>query len=373
MPFGALNTFDYLTPFLLFKISFLVMMLANLRHLISAFFGVKRENVPLLLYFVIYSFVSFFNVRISNPDEFQDISVYFGFFDLFMFLNLLSYLVIQQNIKSNICFPNIYLKAFVFSGLVLSLCFFADSFVEFDQFGRMTLFGDNSNAIGSHLAISIVITGHFLKKSRLFIFKFLLGVVIIVSFLGILKTGSRSALLSSFAVFINFINFEQGFVKRSMRIVLLGLIFFLLIKLISTQEVMFDRMIDFIDDGDVSGRDLFVLSLLPYAIDHWIMGVGISGYYNVTIQHFGGFFSPHNSLLEVFIYTGVVGLFFFSRWMFSVVKRCFIIKKELSLDLFVSLSVIMLIVLFNSQFFLFKPIWVVTAIILSVDRNSINA
>ena len=114
LPFGALNILNNVAPYLIYKVSFVLMIFVNFRHLYGAFSFSNRNNVPIVLYFIIYTIVSMINVKFTNPDEFQEISVYFGFFDLFFFLNLLSYLVIQQNIKSNIYLPNLFLKAFTY-------------------------------------------------------------------------------------------------------------------------------------------------------------------------------------------------------------------------------------------------------------------
>jgi O-antigen ligase len=368
LPFGALNFFDFLTPYLLYKVSFVLMIFVNSRHLFGLFSYSNCKNVPIVLYYIIYTFVSLLNIKFANPEDLQDISVYFGFFDLFLFLNLISYLVIQQNIKSNIYFPTLFLKAFIYSGFLLSVCFYVDIFVEMDRFGRVTLFGDNSNSIGTFLAVSFIISFHYLVKNRLSFFTFFLLIAIFVIFLGILKTGSRASLVSCLVVVIYLINFKGGLVRNLLRFFLLGVLIGLFIILISTQEIIGARMLDFINNGDVSGRDVIFLSVLPFIIDHWFLGIGISGYYNLTYQFFDGFFSPHNSLLEALIYTGFFGFIFFSKWILSVFKRSFFLKSEFNFNLFISLSVPVLIVLINSQFFLSKPIWVIIAIILGVNQ-----
>jgi O-antigen ligase len=373
LPFGALQFFNFVTPYLLYKISFVVMIFVNLRHLFGLFSYSNRKNKPIVLYFIIYTLVSLLNVKFTNPEDFQEISVYFGFFDLFLFLNLISYLVIQQNIKSNIYFPSLFLKAFIYSGFLLSICFYVDLFVEMDRFGRLTLFGDNSNSIGTFLAVSFIISFHYLVKGRLSFFTFFLLIAIFVIFLGILKTGSRASLISSLAVVIYFINFKGGFIRSLLRFLLLSVLIVLFIILISTQEIIGARMLNFINDGDVSGRDVIFLSVLPFIMEHWFLGIGISGYYNLTYQYFEGFFSPHNSLLEALIYTGFLGFIFFSKWILSVFKRSFFLKSEFNFNLFISLSVPVLIVLINSQFFLSKPIWVIIAIILGVNQINVTS
>jgi O-antigen ligase len=242
-----------------------------------------------------------------------------------------------------------------------------------DRFGRLTLFGDNSNSIGTFLAVSFIISFHYLVKGRLSFFTFFLLIAIFVIFLGILKTGSRASLISSLAVVIYFINFKGGFIRSLLRFLLLSVLIVLFIILISTQEIIGARMLNFINDGDVSGRDVIFLSVLPFIMEHWFLGIGISGYYNLTYQYFEGFFSPHNSLLEALIYTGFLGFIFFSKWILSVFKRSFFLKSEFNFNLFISLSVPVLIVLINSQFFLSKPIWVIIAIILGVNQINVTS
>jgi hypothetical protein len=363
LPFGAFNVIDGLTPYILFKVSFVLMFITNIRHLFGALRFLKRENIFIVGYFILYILNNWINVQNANPDVFQDISIYFGFFDLFFFLNLLSYLIIQQFIKINKESANLFIKAIMYSGFLVSLFFQFGLFVEIDSFGRLTLFNDNSNNVGMHLAISFILSMYYLVNSRQNLFlSLILLVLTLIVFIGILKTGSRAALMSTISVIIFFINLKGGIIQKLSRFLIFIFIILILIKLISTQELIVNRMNDFFEDGDVSGRDVLFLSVLPYTFDHWLLGIGISGYYSLTSQYFAEFFSPHNSFFEVFIYTGLIGFVIFWIWIYIILKYSLILKIRYSSNLYISLAVPVLVVLLNSQFFFAKVIWVILAI-----------
>jgi O-antigen ligase len=77
------------------------------------------------------------------------------------------------------------------------------------------------------------------------------------------------------------------------------------------------RMETTTDDNNLSGRDSIWSALLPYVNKHPLFGVGQTGYVEISLEALSETktmesgaiygFSPHNVLLEVLLYTGIVG------------------------------------------------------------------
>ena len=81
--------------------------------------------------------------------------------------------------------------------------------------------------------------------------------------------------------------------------------------------LMYERLMETVEDGSSSGRTDIWKALLPNLMKHPILGVGQTGYAAVANQELSAVagsiyeygYSPHNVLIEVFAYTGLVGLF----------------------------------------------------------------
>jgi O-antigen ligase len=108
------------------------------------------------------------------------------------------------------------------------------------------------------------------------------------------------------------------FILSGGTIVLLSIFIYLINN--SDNFLIISRLLSAKDDN-FSGRQDLWQALIPHFFDHPILGVGETGYLNIgrfTLSHtktsgnitYG--FSPHNVILEVALYTGLIGL---TLWM----------------------------------------------------------
>lgn len=115
---------------------------------------------------------------------------------------------------------------------------------------------------------------------------------------------------------------------------------------------------DVIKSGDTSNRDLIWDALLVYFTDNFLFGIGRTGFVSIV-----GEMSPHNVLLEIFIYTGFVGVIIFCFFYFFIIRKAFQrIKFENNALPFILLIPISFL-FFSGQIFDKKIVWVILSYI----------
>src|SRR5690606_36113958 len=84
-------------------------------------------------------------------------------------------------------------------------------------------------------------------------------------------------------------------------------------------NVLGTRLSRTIQEGNLAGREEIWYSILPLLKENWIFGVGRTGYIEYITELFGRIKSPHNVIIEVLAYSGVIGLLLF----LGVLKKSF--------------------------------------------------
>jgi O-antigen ligase len=163
----------------------------------------------------------------------------------------------------------------------------------------------------------------FTKKNRL-----ILLCLTPIILLAILKTGSRTSVLvlllsGLFWYFASILNSQN-----KLKIMLAGLagILVLVIPLVlfvsqlNIAETLVARAAETGQSGDFSENGRFVIwsGFLSLIADEPIFGYGLSGYDQVTNSFFGVIYSPHNVLLEILIYGGLIGLLLYLSFLIKI-------------------------------------------------------
>ena len=94
-------------------------------------------------------------------------------------------------------------------------------------------------------------------------------------------------------------------------------------KVFLAKEKIMDRLQSSVGEGDIGGRQEIWLKVIPIIENNPLFGVGKTGYSQYALGVFNKFFSPHNVLLEILIYTGIIGLSIFSYFLFRLVKQSY--------------------------------------------------
>lgn len=271
---------------------------------------IKPVIVPIWIFFGWLTIISFLNIN----------SVSSSFFDFSIFQNIiLMWILINHERKT----PNILtrgLLSFAFGSIALSILYNFGIGVVYDFGGRVSLFGDNENIIGMRMSISIIIllitivqNPLHLKKIR---FIFIAALPLMLKLMA--ESGSRVAFISFVVMFLMgtlLIKTKKSWYKIG--VLILGVVvFFIIIQYILQSEVLLTRLIKSFEEGDLAGRDVIWQNIIPLIKANPILGVGQTGYAAYTQQVFYGPRSPHNVIIEVMSYTGLVGLMIYLLFVF---------------------------------------------------------
>lgn len=232
-----------------------------------------------------------------------------------------------------------------FGGILMSIFFALGIGYEIDE-GRLIMFGENSNVLGVYMGLSsIVCLNSFILKDDLHIGKirFLFSVAFVFMVNLLLATGSRTAFLifaMSIIIIVCFNPIKSKFGKFLFIIVGIIAVVYAFNSLLTRDSVLIQRLATTMEDGNVSGRDSIIESLIPYLWDSPIFGYGQTGYVNIAKQALGRVsviggivygYSPHNVIIELLFYTGIIGLFLWLLFWWNIGKESWILfyKKRL--------------------------------------------
>lgn len=193
---------------------------------------------------------------------------------------------------------------------------------------RATMLEANQNELGIYMAIgTIIMLNEFIRHDqlrwKLFRYMFIIPIFLLVSLL--LATASRTAFLIlalSLIVLVVLYPAKNRYAKGI--VVIIGLMGIVALGgyLITNSDdyLVVSRLLE-VEDDNMSGRGDIWQALFPHIAEHPIFGVGQTGYASIgkyTLAHtkeIGGItygFSPHNVIIEVALYTGIIGL---SIWL----------------------------------------------------------
>lgn len=217
-------------------------------------------------------------------------------------------------------------------GFSLGCCLVAIIFWEINGVGpideRITFLEENANGLGIYMAIgSIIILNDFmiLDKLKLGLLRFIFIIPVILLVSALFATASRTAFLIlslSLIVLVVLYPTKNRYAKGI--VIIIGLVGIVALGgyLITNSDdyLVVSRLLE-VEDDNMSGRGDIWLTLIPHISEHPILGVGQTGYASIgkyILNHtkeIGGItygFSPHNVIIEVALYTGILGL---SIWL----------------------------------------------------------
>jgi O-antigen ligase len=245
------------------------------------------------------------------------------FFDFSMFQNIfLLWFLINHERKDPLVLEKGML-CFALGSIALAVLFFADIGIQYSA-GRVSIFGDNSNAIGLRVCISIPILVLTIVQNKLNFGKlrylFLIPLPLMLKLL--FETASRVSLLSFILIFAvgvllyktkNFLGKITSFIFGAAACSYCWLLFL-------ESDTLIRRLSESYE-GDLAGRERIWPLLIPLIENNPLFGVGRTGYAEYCYRVIGWFVSPHNVILEVLCYTGIVGLSLYLTFLYRVSKK----------------------------------------------------
>mgnify|MGYP001306208754 CR=1 FL=1 len=278
---------------------------------------------PIVVFTIYLSLVSLVNINSFSSK----------IFDLQLILNLCIFFIVINHVKKDNKVIEKAFCAFFYSAFIGSLMLILGIGTEISDEGlrpgRIMFYGSGPNELGIKLASALAIGSVFIFQSKFgysIIHKLILLLCLPIIFYAILQTGSRTAITVPFlALFLWF--FARILASRYkiiaiisglsiLTVVAIPLVFFAM-----QSEVIVDRFLNTgaADFGSQNGRFFLWLGFFSLIQENLIFGNGLSGFEKISQDFFGFIESPHNAILEVALYSGLIGLFFYVIFLY----RCF--------------------------------------------------
>ncbi|MBI9063786.1 MAG: O-antigen ligase family protein [Marinilabiliaceae bacterium] len=290
-------------------------------------------------------------IKFKTNDQFKPIlKSILLFFSLLLFVNaihadsttdtIVNYTILQNIILFWILInheqsePLILEKGLLYFALgsaTLALLYFNGIGIELSE-GRVSIFGDNQNAIGQRMCFSIIIVSMVVMQNRLQLNKarFLLLLLIPMMLSLLVATGSRLAILSFALVFITglvLVKTRDYYLK--VVVFTVGIISFVFIwQFLMQNDLLRTRLLMSLQEGHLSERDVIWSNLLPLIENNPIFGVGQSGYSAFCNSNYGRYVSPHSVILELLCFTGTIGLLIYFFFLYQIFRKGYLTYKS---------------------------------------------
>ena len=206
---------------------------------------------------------------------------------------------------------------------------------------RVTFFNAGPNVISIKLVTgALILTGLYAQNPLGFSRARRIMLLCCVPFIlmAMVKTGSRTALLvlalaGFFWYFASILVAQNkfkimvvGFVGALLVIVPAGY----LVSQLGAAATLVARIAESGTGGDWSqgGRFMIWTGFFSVIGENPLIGNGLSGYDRLALEVFGAVYSPHNVLLEVFIYGGAIGLALYLNFLFKIFRASYKMYRD---------------------------------------------
>ena len=257
-----------------------------------------------------------------------------------------------------------------FGSVVLAILFYLGYGIEVYG-GRMRMLGDNPNIIGIRMVVASSILTLAIIQNRLGFGKirYLMAIPLPLLITLMVQTASRVAILAfAITVIVGILLFRSKVsIKRLISIPVGTIILILIMQYIIGDDLLRNRMFDTYEDHDFSGRLDIYNNLMPLVYQNPILGIGETGYRTMF-----GEASPHNVLLEVMIYSGIIGLILYLTFISRIILQALLSLEKTGYLLPLILLIPMFGFLLSGQILDKKLGWVTFAYIGSQQIYNIN-
>lgn len=267
-----------------------------------------------------------------------------------------------------------------FGGILMSIFFALGIGIEIGEDLRLVMFGENANALGIYMGLSsIVILNDFILNDELQLKKYrFVFIAAFIPIVGLLfATGSRTAFLifalSIFAI-IGFYPTKSAFGKITFIILGIACCAYAFKKIVNSDSILIERLTTTVEEGNSSGRDEITESLIPYVFESPLWGYGQTGYVKVAqkaigkVSVFGNVvygYSPHNVIMELLMYTGLIGLILWFIFWWKIGKESWILFRKKRLLMAGLMCIPMLACILSGQLLTAKWAYILYAYIMS--------
>lgn len=351
-----LNTGGIFSLAKFFGIIYLVSILPSINKFIVIPKKIRSILIPIFLFYFLLFLMNIININYLANDVFSSS----------ILLNIIFFVFIINHER---LVPGVIEKSFIgflIGALLSTAAFYFGIGLEIESDGRVKLFGDNQNLIGIRMVVASFLLTHYILKYRYTLSKILIA-LLFLAYMPILtllfNTGSRVSVISLLlgtALFFILYRTKKIATKAVSMIVLLSFSG-IVIDSVLKSDVVGARLTKTIEEGNLAGRDEIWSDILPLIQNNFLLGVGQTGYIDFFRRIRDAVPSPHNVIIEVMSYTGIIGtvlyLLFVYRVFFSSLRYYFKYNELIPLLFAVPVAGI----LFSGQILTFKLGWFIFA------------
>jgi O-antigen ligase len=322
--------------------------------------GLKKFLRPLWTFFLLLVVMSAIHANVRFPHS----------FDRTVFQNLILFWILVNHERYE---PGIIEKGFLSFALgSVLLALFYDFGIGIGYSGtRLTIFGDNQNAVGMRMCLSMIVLVVNVFQNRLELgrirYVLLLPIPLMIQLMAATQSRvSFVAFILSFLAGIWLLKTNKIWGKLVVLVVGAALLVGIW-HLIINVEGMRLRLLQSIHERDLSGREDIWATIIPLIRENIVFGVGRTGYDYFTESVWGIVKSPHNVILEVVAMTGLVGLVFYLTFYIRSVAVSFRVYRESGMILPLLLMIPIFGLLMSGQLIDVKTAWVIFAYVVGCE------
>lgn len=288
-------------------------------------FSTKNIGIPLFSVLAM-----FFLMVLSSIIHMQS---NYSVFNTTLFLNIVMFWLLLNHQRRDDRVFHQGMLWFSVSSFVVGLCFYFNIAVTIGDDMRVVVFGENANGLGIKMGCGALVLlcyclAHSIERP---IYKPWLLVMAIPMVLLLFATASRVAILvlvASVVLFVLFRKTKRGITKVIWLVVGIVVLYFGY-QLVLQQDVLMARMETTINEGNLSGREYIWQKYNEVIEEHPVLGVGFHGADHYALEVFGQVMSPHNVIIEVALYSGVLGLACFLVFLICFYRNAWLYHKRL--------------------------------------------
>ncbi|MEI8273994.1 MAG: O-antigen ligase family protein [Paludibacter sp.] len=262
------------------------------------------------------------------------------------------------------------LFVFALSTIILTILYLFSIQTDNTWENRITIFRNNQNELGLKIAISILILITIMHDNRLKFKKnrYLFYVIILAMLIFMIQTGSRVAFISLFLSLITyfFLRGKNFTLNNLYKLLPVSIIFLFIWQFFLVNTLLIKRIFMTVNEGDISGRDIRWVASLDLISKNPLFGQGETGYARSIVPILDYYSSPHNVMIEILCYTGIVGLIIFLIFLTRTII-CGINSYKVDKDIFpVTLLIPIFGMILSGQIIGTKIAWVIFTFIIAL-------
>lgn len=341
---------------------YLLSLSPNLQVYLKTSYTKKFFN-PLVFLWLFLSLMSLLNIDSSSS----------GIFDMTLLINILLFAVLVNHERKD---PGVLKKgliAFALGSVLLTVLYNMGMGIEYSG-NRVSIFGDNENAIAVRLSMAMILLLYLVvtNQDQWGKWRFLLLVPVPSMLYFMFETGSRKGLIAfGLSFLLGALLLKTGYkVKKIFSFAVAAMAFMYIILLVQDSEVMMARIEETTEEQSIGAREEIWLSIMPLIKENIVWGVGQTGYDSYSSKVFGGDRSPHNVLIEVAAYTGIIGLGTYLYFLYLVARRALQSYKVLGILLPLLLMIPVFGLILAGQALNIKIVWAIFAFAVGTAYHS---